>query len=96
MTLADALSAAFGCGSWQGRGLLMGGGEEGAKREAVLDEIEGTRAEKARRKAEELALMASKNQARSATIRSQSSPPSVSAELRVVDKPIRIPLRRRS
>ena len=63
----------------------MGGGEEGAKREAVLDEIEGTRAEKARRKAEELALMASKNQARSATIRSQSSPPSVSAELRVVD-----------
>ena len=51
----------------------MGGGEEGAKREAVLDEIEGTRAEKARRKAEELALMASKNQARSATIRSQSS-----------------------
>ena len=43
----------------------MGGGEEGAKREAVLDEIEGTRAEKARRKAEELALMASKNQARS-------------------------------
>ena len=74
----------------------MGGGEEGAKREAVLDEIEGTRAEKARRKAEELALMASKNQARSATIRSQSSLPSVSAELRVVAKPIRIPLRRRS
>ena len=98
LTLADALSAAFGCGSWQGRGLLMGGGEEGAKREAVLDEIEGTRAEKARRKAEELALMASKNQARSATIRSdpQSSLPSVSAELRVVAKPIRIPLRRRS
>ena len=72
----------------------MGGGEEGAKREAVLDEIEGTRAEKARRKAEELALMASKNQARSATIRSESSPPSVSAELRGVD--MRIPLRRRS
>ena len=67
----------------------MGGGEEGAKREAVLDEIEGTRAEKARRKAEELALMASKNQARSNNpIRSdpQSSLPSVSAELRLCGK----------
>ena len=73
----------------------MGGGEEGAKREAVLDEIEGTRAEKARRKAEELALMASKNQARSEPFDPQSSLPSVSAELRVVAKPIRIPLRRR-
>ena len=49
---------------WQSRSLLLGVGEEGAKREAVLDELEETRLKKAQRKADEMALMAAKNEAR--------------------------------
>jgi hypothetical protein len=49
---------------WQGRACLIGEGEEGAGREKVLDELEDARLKKAQRKADEMAMMAAKNDAR--------------------------------
>ena len=49
---------------WQGRACLIGEGEEGAAREKVLDELEEARLKKAQRKADEMAMMAAKNDAR--------------------------------